>query len=144
MAHRDLRLPNSFIKGIITDIEDCKSTWFDIVVKSPLRGLLISLLKQYPEPKDLKNPNARVWLEIKEKFLKCEKIESIYALANLFFNVIIDEEEHDPPYEQRIDMIVKEVVEAVKDGRYILRDPLPTYSFRTEEEYEELLRTEKK
>lgn len=124
-----MEIPKSLKNGKITDIHDCKTTWFGHAVKNPLKALLVTLLKQYPEPENLKNPNARVWLEIKEEYRKHEKLRSIQVLADLMFNCIIAEHEHDAPYEQRIDWVAKEVFEAISDGRYVLRDPLPQYSW---------------
>lgn len=127
-----MELPKSLREGKITNIHDCKTIWFERVVKAPLRKVLTTLLQQYPEPINLPTQNARVWLEIKEKFLKCERMPGVGKLADLMFNMIIAEYVHDPVYEQRVDWVVNELFKAISEGRYILRDPLPECSWDNE------------
>ena len=101
--------------------------WFEIFVKIPLRQAIVSLLERYPEPTrgDCGRRNSLVWLDIRDKYLRDEQNPSIKKMAKVFFDLIICEQEHDPPYEERIDEVIKLIVIAYLSGEFALRGRPP-------------------
>jgi len=131
-----ISIPRSLKNGKLGDTDDCGTMWFEYHVKSPLRALLIGLMRQYPRATSVKTKNGKAWLEIKRKYLKYERIKRIKALASPAFDTIIGELEHDAPYGTRINFIVLELFIAVIEGRYDLGEPfgnIGEYSWELEE-----------
>ena len=136
-----MKLPKSFsrVLGRITNADDCGTEWFSLMVKSPLKAVLIALLSHYPEVKEPDDDNTRFWMELREEYRENECIEYIGQLADLIFKVIIAEQ-RDPPYEQRMDWILARVHKAILEKRY-----LPTtgeYSWGKEERQRKLKKEE--
>ena len=134
-----LPTPKSFSEGVINRVADINTTWFDAVVKRPLKGFIISLINQYPTPslEQLSTNNGKVWLKIKEEYLKHEIVDDTRSMIESMFNVVIGEYENEPAYEQRIDWLVNELFKAVHCGEYTLRYPPGEYCWRSGKDYTE-------
>ena len=123
-------LKNFFQTGKAGDVQECKTQWFEALVKGPLKKAIISLLTKYPEPttNNCTKPNALAWINLKKDYLAHEQHPEIIKMATLFFNIIIDSYEHDPPYEERIDTVGEMIADAYQSGKFIRRShPLVTF-----------------
>lgn len=92
-------------------------------VKTPLRGELLNLLLEYPDPtrENTFNKNSLAWMDIRDEYLSHEENPDIRGMAKVFFDVIICENEGDSPYKHRIDVVVCLILGAYLDGKLSLR-----------------------
>ena len=81
---------------------------------------MVRIARRYPEPteKHTREPNTHTLIDIQNKFFKNEDNAGRDALFRAMWRMFIIEYEHDPYYRDRLDWIVRELVGAVKNGKW--------------------------